>query len=191
MLNLYCLDVNQIYIYRELIIIMEAQPLMGTQPLPFKGFWIRFLAVIVDAVILGIAVWGSAAVFGIFFGSLFGLGTGVITFFLILIIAFFGTLLYKPIMEASEYQGTFGKYFLNMKVVDKNGRKITMTKSFIRTIVFSVLLFIPFLNLITVLAFLMIVFTEENQGLHDFTAETYVVSKYWQGSVPLQDNFGA
>ena len=78
-----------------------------------------------------------------------------------------------------------------MKVVDKNGRKITMTKSFIRTIVYSVLLFIPFLNLVTVWTFLMIVFTDENQGLHDMAAETYVVSKYWQGPTPLQDNFGA
>ena len=41
------------------------------------------------------------------------------------------------------------------------------------------------------LAFLMIAFTEENQGLHDLAAETYVVSKYWQGPVPLQDKFGA
>ena len=37
----------------------------------------------------------------------------------------------------------------------------------------------------------MIVFTGQNQGLHDAAAETYVVSKYWQGPVPLQDNFGA
>ena len=38
--------------------------------------------------------------------------------------------------------------------------------------------------------FLAIVFTEENQGLHDISAETYVVSKYWQGPVPLQDKSG-
>ena len=182
---------NQIYIHAKVPKCMTNPQLIGTQPSPFKGFLIRFLALIVDAVLLGIAVWVSAIVFGIFFESLFGGGTGILTFFLVLFIASFATLLYKPIMEASEYQGTFGKYFLNMKVVDKNGRKITMTKSFIRTIVYAVLLFIPFLNFLTMLAFLMIVFTEENQGLHDVTAETYVVSKYWEGPVPLQDNFGS
>ena len=40
-------------------------------------------------------------------------------------------------------------------------------------------------------SFVIIVFTDENQGLHDMAAETYVVSKYWDGPVPLQDNFGA
>jgi uncharacterized RDD family membrane protein YckC len=36
----------------------------------------------------------------------------------------------------------------------------------------------------------MIGFTEYKQGLHDFLAETYVVTKHWEGPVPLEDNFG-
>ena len=99
-------------------------------------------------------------------------------------------LLYKPLMEASDYQSTFGKYFLNMKIVDKEGRKITFTKSFIRTIVYLLHTAIPFLNTVSWLAFLMIGFTEYKQGLHDFLAETYVVTKHWEGPVPLEDNFG-
>ena len=90
-------------------------------------------------------------------------------------------------MEASEYQGTVGKIALSMKVVDKNGQRITVAKSFIRTIVYIIENAIPFGSL----AFLIIAFTDENQGLHDMAAETYVVSKYWQGPIPLQDNFGA
>ena len=77
------------------------------------------------------------------------------------------------------------------KVIDKNGRKITMTKSFIRTIVYILQTAIPGINMVSWLAFFMIAFTEENQGLHDVAAETYVVSKYWDGPIPLQDNFGA
>ena len=94
-------------------------------------------------------------------------------------------------MEASEYQGTIGKIALNMKVVDKNGQRITMTKSFVRTIVYILQTAIPGINAISWMAFFMIAFTEENQSLHDVAAETYVVSKYWQGQVPLQDKFGA
>ena len=170
---------------------MEADPSMGMQSSPFKGFWIRALAFMIDSVALGVAVWVCAIVFGIFFGSLFGEDAGFGAGFLVFIIASFATLLYKPLMEASEYQGTFGKHFLGMKIVDKNGRRITTGKSFIRTLVFMVQVYIPIINWVSWLLLLMIVFTGQNQGLHDVAAETYVVSKYWQGPVPLQDNFGA
>ena len=51
---------------------MENPQLMGTQPSPFKGFWIRFLAAIIDIVIILVALIVVVLVFGIFFGSLFG-----------------------------------------------------------------------------------------------------------------------
>ena len=165
---------------------------IGMQPSPFKGFLIRFLAFMIDIVFILIFVFAAAIVFGIFFGSLFGegagFGAGLIIFILAALAAQF---LYKPLMESSEYQGTIGKIALSMKVVDKHGRRITMAKSFIRTTVYLLQTSIPILSLISWLAFLMIAFTEENQGLHDMAAETYVVSKYWDGPVPLQDNFGA
>ena len=163
---------------------------MGMQPSPFKGFLVRLLAAILDTVIIIIAVFGAAFTLGIFFGSLLGEGAGLGIFFLALILSPLVTLLYKPLMEASDYQGTFGKHILNIKVVDKNGRRISMTKSFIRSIIYLLLISIPFLNMISWVAFLMIIFSEEKQGLHDIPAETYVVSKYWQGPVPLQDKFG-
>mgnify|MGYP001341146474 FL=1 len=191
MFNLYYSNSNQIYISAKLSKSMEMNPLMEKQPSPFKGFWIRALAFMIDSIILGVAIWACAIVFGIFVGSLFGEDAGFGVGFLVFILASFATILYKPLMEASEYQGTFGKHFLGMKVIDKNGRRITTGKSFIRTMVFMFQVYIPIINWVSWLALIMIVFTEENQGLHDVTAETYVVSKYWQGPVPLQDNFGA
>ena len=179
---------NQIYICSKLTPFVEAPQLMGTQIAPFKGFWIRFLAAMIDYVIITFAVIAGAIVFGIFFGSLFGGGAGFGAGLIILILAGLAAqFLYKPLMEASEYQGTIGKIALSMKVVDKHGRRITMAKSFIRTIVYIIEHAIPF----GFLAFVIIAFTDENQGLHDMAAETYVVSKYWDGPVPLQDNFGA
>ena len=167
---------------------MEAPTLMGTQPLPFKGFWIRFLAAIIDIVIIFVALIAVVVVFGIFFSSLFGALAGFgAAFIMFILTAIAAQLLYKPLMEVSEYQGTFGKHFLNIKVVDKHGRRITMAKSLIRTIIHLLESVIPF----AWLAFFIIAFTDENQGLHDMAAETYVVSKYWQGPTPLQDNFGA
>jgi len=167
---------------------VEAPQLMGTHPSPFKGFWIRFLAFVIDIVVTLVAVVAAAIVFGIFFGSLFGGEAGFGAGLIILILAGLAAqFLYKPLMEASEYQGTIGKIALSMKIVDKHGRRITMAKSFIRTIVYIIEHAIPF----GLLAFVIIAFTDENQGLHDMAAETYVVSKYWDGPVPLQDNFGA
>ena len=157
---------------------------------PFKGFWIRVVASLLDAIILSIVFIFLAVFILFFFGSLFGEVAGFAMLLLFVLGAIILVLLYKPLMEASDYQSTFGKYFLNMKIVDKEGRKITFTKSFIRTIVYLLHTAIPFLNTVSWLAFLMIGFTEYKQGLHDFLAETYVVTKHWEGPVPLEDNFG-
>tara|TARA_B100000965_G_C19583230_1_gene754523 strand:+ start:1290 stop:1793 length:504 start_codon:yes stop_codon:yes gene_type:complete len=161
---------------------------MEIQVSPFKGFLIRLLAFVIDVVVTLIAIISAAVVFLIFFDSLFGIEAGFFAALIMFILAGLAAqFLYKPLMEASEYQGTIGKIALSMKVVDKHGRRITMAKSFIRTIVYIIEHAIPFGSL----AFLIIAFTDENQGLHDMASETYVVSKYWQGPVPLQDNFGA
>jgi uncharacterized RDD family membrane protein YckC len=158
---------------------------------PFKGFWIRFVAAILDSIIIFIAVILIFLVLVSTASNLFGedaaVGTGIFLF----ILSFFGLLLYKPLMEASEYQGTLGKYFLGMKIVDQEGEKITMAASFIRTLVYLAQTAIPLLNLITYFLLLMIGFTEYKQGLHDFAAKTYVVPYHWQGPIPLQDGFGA
>ena len=168
--------------------IMTSIQSIGMQPSPFKGFLIRFLAFMIDIVVAIFAILAVAIVFLIFFDSLFGIEAGFFAALIMFILAGLAAqFLYKPLMEASEYQGTIGKIVLSMKVVDKNGQKITVAKSFIRTIVYLIENAIPFGSL----AFLIIAFTDENQGLHDMAAETYVVSKYWQGPIPLQDNFGA
>ena len=126
--------------------IMTSIQSIGMQPSPFKGFLVRLLAAILDTVIIVIAVFGAAFTLGIFFGSLLGEGAGLGIFFLALLLSPLVTLLYKPLMEASDYQGTLGKHILNIKVVDKNGRRISMTKSFIRSIVYLLLISIPFLS---------------------------------------------
>lgn len=158
---------------------------------PFKGFWIRLVAFFLDGIIIFIAVVLTFLVLVSTASNLFGDDAAVGTGILLFILSFFGVLLYKPLMEASEYQGTLGKYVLGIKIVDQEGERITMAISFIRTLVYLAQTSIPLLSLITSFLLLMIGFTEYKQGLHDIAAKTYVVSKYWQGPVPLQDGFGA
>ena len=73
-----------------------------------------------------------------------------------------------------------------MKVNDKNGQQISMTSSFVRTI-----LYIIGGQFLLGLGLIMVGFTEYKQGLHDVLANTYVVTSYWEGPVPVEDNFGA
>ena len=157
------------------------------QPYPFKGFWIRLVASFIDGIILLILIILLATISLIIFGVALGEGAGVGMFLLVFILASIATILYKPIMEASEYQGTVGKYALGMKVVDQNGQRITMTSSFLRTILYI----IGAQAFLLCLGIVMIGFTEYKQGLHDILANTYVVTTYWEGPVPLEDKFGA
>ena len=80
------------------------------QPYPFKGFWIRLVASFIDGIILLILIILLATISLIIFGVALGEGAGVGMFLLVFILASIATILYKPIMEASEYQGTVGKY---------------------------------------------------------------------------------
>ena len=157
------------------------------QPYPFKGFWIRVVASFIDGIILLILIILLASISLVIFGAALGEGAGVGMFLLVLILASIATIFYKPIMEASEYQGTVGKYALGMKVVDQNGQRISMTSSFLRTILYI----IGAQAFLLCLGIVMIGFTEYKQGLHDILANTYVVTTYWEGPVPLEDNFGA
>ena len=162
---------------------------METHPIyPFKGFWIRLVAAILDwIIILLFAVLVLILLVSINLSDAAGLGA----FLIILVVFLLVTMLYKPLLESSEYQGTFGKYLLGMKVVSQNGLRITTGTSFIRTIIFILQTSFPYLNFITIFALLMIGFTEYKQGLHDLASKTYVVTSHWEGAIPLEDNFGA
>ena len=158
---------------------------------PFKGFWIRLVAFLLDSIILGILVLTTFFVLIYSTGSLFGEEAAFGAFLILFLLAIFAMLLYKPLMEGSEYQATLGKYALGMKIVNQGGERITMTASFVRSIVYLLQTSIPFLNMVSWLALLMIGFTEYKQGLHDIASKTYVVSYHWQGPVPVEDQFGA
>ena len=157
----------------------------------FKGFWIRLVASLIDGIILICFVLGFLFFSFIIFSSTFDNDTGLLAIALAFILALIFTLIYKPLMETSEYQGTFGKYFLGMKIVNQDGQKIDSGTSLIRTLVFLAQFMIPWLNFITVWLFLLIGYMDYKQGLHDMAAKTYVVSKYWQGPIAVEDDFGA
>lgn len=77
--------------------------------------------------------------------------------------------LYFAVLESSRYQGTLGKIALNMKVTDLNGRRINFVQATIRH-------FAKWLSgLIMGLGYIIALFTEKRQALHDMIASTVVV----------------
>ncbi len=119
----------------------------------YAGFWQRFLAVLIDAVIISAAT--GAAVVGTFgHGLAFG---------------FLGPWLYEAFMMSSEWQATIGKRVMSIIVTDLQGRRITFGRATGRH-------FAKYLSAFLLgIGFLMAAFTSKKQALHDLIAETVVV----------------
>lgn len=147
----------------------------------YGGFWIRFVAYIIDAIIVGIA----GAVVGGIFGGILGAtmaGSGGDVDGIAAVAGLLGNLigivinwLYYAIMESSSSQATVGKMVFGLVVTDEQGYQISFGKATGR-------FFAKILStLILLFGFFMIGWTERKQGLHDMIAGTLVIKK---GTMP-------
>ena len=155
------------------------QPLdYAAQPDVPAGFWMRFAAYIIDAVIMAI----PGCLISLSFPSLMGgslpaepTREQLMSFFFIScgtnIIALVIGWLYYALMEASIHQGTLGKMALGIKVTDMAGGRITFGRASGRF--FGKLLS----NLTLGIGYMMAGWTEKKQALHDILADTLVVRK--------------
>ena len=141
---------------------------------PYGGFWVRFVAYIIDACIvnavlipagfalgLGIGVAGSLTRMpnqGIpIVGMLTGFGLGV-----------FANWLYEALMTSSSKQATLGKMVFGLRVTDLEGRQISFGRATARH-------FAKYLSgAILFIGYIMAGFTEKKQALHDMIAGTLV-----------------
>ncbi|WP_055109364.1 RDD family protein [Paenibacillus ihumii] len=78
--------------------------------------------------------------------------------------------LYFTIMESSKYQATLGKIMLGVVVVDDMDERISWGKANAR-------FWSKLISSIFGIGYIMAIFTEHKQGLHDKIADTYVVNK--------------
>lgn len=154
----------------------------------YAGFWLRFVALIIDYIIIyvvqSLVFVPVLGLMGISFaskmddmetmsdaekmgmiGSMVAMGGA--TALLMTIIS----LLYWSLMESSKYQATVGKLALGIRVTDLDGNSLDFVKALIRNICKIISQMILFIG------FIMAGFTEKKQGLHDIIAGTLVVKK--------------
>jgi uncharacterized RDD family membrane protein YckC len=153
----------------------------------YGGFWIRFVAALIDGLILGIPFMLVVIVAMFFLGG-FGLmmrrnavdarATAailgpLIVGYLLAMIFFLGLeWLYFAGMESSERQATFGKAAVSLRVTDLEGGRLSFghaTGRFFSKIVSGM---IPF-----AIGYIMAGFTAKKQALHDMIAGTLVLRK--------------
>ena len=156
----------------------------------YAGFWLRFVAAIIDGLILGAVNWiiltpilaaiGFSAAGGFPFSSLSNPDELDIAAMVATFTAMFGVvwviqkvvdLLYHSLLESSKFQGSFGKLALGLIVTDTNGGKLDFTKALVRNICKFISAFI------LCIGYIMAGFTEKKQALHDMIAGTLVVKK--------------
>lgn len=135
----------------------------------YGGFWIRFVAYFIDAIILNVV----GGVIGLFVGGGIGfmgasdtvaaasaMGAGGISLIL--------NFLYSAVLESSSWQGTVGKKALGLVVTDESGNRIGFGRATGRY--FAKILS----GLILLFGFFMIGWTDRKRGLHDMVAGTLV-----------------
>jgi len=135
----------------------------------YAGFWSRLVAFVIDGIVLNIAYIVLGFIVGFTYGLLFETEEGAEV--LGWIISILTSWLYYALMESSSAQATLGKMALGVRVTNLDGKRISFGKATVRYLG-------RFLSAITLgIGYLMIVFTEKKQGLHDMIAGTLVLKK--------------
>ena len=146
----------------------------------YAGFWIRFVAYILDLAAYWMCLVIISTFIGGFLAELFKLGfvdyEQVMNFIVIWSwpLTILTRWLYYAIQYASPYQATFGMRFVGLQVVDYQYERISFKRASGRFLA-------NLLSIISIsIGYVMIAFTKKKQGLHDIVARTYVVHKKYK-----------
>jgi uncharacterized RDD family membrane protein YckC len=137
----------------------------------YAGFWRRFLAAIIDGVVIfGVAIF-SALMFEMMTIFSFSDEDGEVTLIGYSMALLFFPWIYHAFMESSIHQATFGKMAMGIMVTDIQGDRITFARA-------SGRYFAKYLSYVTIyIGFIISAFTARKQALHDLIADTLVVVK--------------
>lgn len=135
----------------------------------YAGFWRRLAAYAIDYVLVTLVTVGIGALISLALGMLdAGMTMGSISA-LADLFGLVGSWMYFAFMESSEWQATFGKMALGMRVTDLDGQRVSLRRA-------SVRYYAKILSALLVGAgFLLAAISGRKQALHDKVARTYVV----------------
>jgi len=119
----------------------------------YAAFWERFVAQVIDVVILSVAT-------GTVFTATFGAGMAI---------GFFAPWLYEAFMTSSEWQATVGKRVMSIVVTDLNGNRMSFARATGRHFAKYISVFLLGIG------FVIAAFMAKKQALHDMIAETLVM----------------
>lgn len=125
----------------------------------YAGFWIRFVAVIVDGIIVSIA---SAIVIAIM-KSIVGEFYGANFFGYVITWAYY-------IFMTDRYQATLGKKLLGLKVVNEDFTKAPLGNIVLRETVGKIIS-----SIILLIGYIMVAFNKKKRALHDIVSGTVVI----------------
>lgn len=149
----------------------------GQQEFYYAGFWLRFVAFVIDSLVLAAGGFVVGAIVGFVTGAVLGAaGTDMPTIRSVCgafgyIIGIILNWLYFTLFECSSRQATLGKMALGIIVTDMDGNRISFGRANGRywgKIISALLLFI---------GYIMAGFTRKKQALHDMMAGCLVVKK--------------
>ena len=139
----------------------------GAYAPPYAGFWLRFCAVFIDGLILGIPL----AILQIMLEQNLARGSEEEFALLMAVVQVLTYWLYFALMESSAKQATLGKLAVGIKVITSDGARLSFARATGRH-------FAKFLSmLILYIGFVMAAFTRRKQALHDLIADTLVVKR--------------
>jgi uncharacterized RDD family membrane protein YckC len=160
--------------------------------LHYAGFWLRFVAAIIDLIILGIAL----SVFVSFLAvarkiplaftdlhideppSQVVAAFGVSLLFAILCFFVISSWLYFALLESSSWQGTVGKNILGLYVAGTQGNRVTFGRASLRFAGGRLLAHLPYVGLIYFAVDCIFAgLTSRKQALHDSMAGCLVLRK--------------
>jgi len=152
----------------------------------YAGFWLRFLAFLIDNVVMGIAfvLILIPLIFltglGGFIGTIHpdedfndvGIFMLIGLIFLAATVSLVFTWLYHALMESSEWQATVGKKVLGLVVTDMAGQRVSFWRATARHFAKIITNMVP-----TFIGYIMAGFTEKKQALHDMLAGCLVLRR--------------
>lgn len=156
----------------------------------FAGFWLRFVAYLIDYAVFTVAgmLIAIPTIFAIVVtaigfegiedptefledGNLIRVGLLVGLILLVSLIGLVAGWLYYALFESSKHCGTLGKMAVGIKVTDLEGNKVTFARATGRYFARIVT------NMTLLIGYIMAGFTEKKQALHDILANCLVVKK--------------